>query len=257
MLNASTDSTANSTDSPKPVNFDFPDARCNNPRLVHPVPVRLSPESPVIPTSDDDLAGANGGAPVNLKQPRREVTYQKLWDDHEALSSTTSAADESLTLQSQTLRTKSQDTDEEDLECSTTEVMAGSGSPGSPLPRDDPLPPPPPSAAHFSNALKSNPPVLPPRPHHARSSSLDLNQAKQGLPALPPRNSSIAIVPEEGAISNVRQSARALQLRIHQMRDKNSVVARTINELHQEVSDTLEERITLEFRLEQLKSFGD
>ena len=133
LLNASTESAgANSTDSPKPVNFDFPDARCNNPRLVHPVPVRLSPESPVIPTSDDDLAGANGGAPVNLKQPRREVTYQKLWDDHEdPLSSATSAAEESLTLQSQTtLRTKSQDTDEEDLDCSTTEYVNNAGAGG-------------------------------------------------------------------------------------------------------------------------------
>lgn len=41
------------------------------------------------------------------------------------------------------------------------------------------------------------------------------------------------------------------------MRERNSVIARTINELHQEVSDALEERIQLEFHLEQIKSFGD
>ena len=35
------------------------------------------------------------------------------------------------------------------------------------------------------------------------------------------------------------------------------MIARTINELHQEVSDALEERIQLEFHLEQIKSFGD
>jgi RNAse (barnase) inhibitor barstar len=48
-----------------------------------------------------------------------------------------------------------------------------------------------------------------------------------------------------------------LQISIHEYRERNSVVARTINELHQEVSDALEERIALEYQLEQLKSFGD
>lgn len=47
------------------------------------------------------------------------------------------------------------------------------------------------------------------------------------------------------------------QISIHEYRERNSVVARTINELHQEVSDALEERIALEYQLEQLKSFGD
>lgn len=51
--------------------------------------------------------------------------------------------------------------------------------------------------------------------------------------------------------------ARSLQIRIQEYKERNSVVARTINELHQEVSDTLEERIALEFQLEQLKSFGE
>ena len=50
---------------------------------------------------------------------------------------------------------------------------------------------------------------------------------------------------------------KSLQRSIHEYRERNSVVARTINELHQEVSDTLEERIALEYQLEQLKSFGD
>ena len=53
------------------------------------------------------------------------------------------------------------------------------------------------------------------------------------------------------------RDCRALQCKIQEYREKNSVVARTINELHQEVSDALEERIALEYQLEQLKSFGD
>jgi FtsZ-binding cell division protein ZapB len=46
-------------------------------------------------------------------------------------------------------------------------------------------------------------------------------------------------------------------MNIQQFKEKNSVIARTINELHQEVSDALEERIALEYQLEQIKSFGE
>ena len=59
------------------------------------------------------------------------------------------------------------------------------------------------------------------------------------------------------APSIVPSDLRGLQISIHEYRERNSVVARTINELHQEVSDTLEERIALEYQLEQLKSFGE
>lgn len=93
---------------------------------------------------------------------------------------------------------------------------------------------------------------------HARSSSLDLNNLQQIRPPLPPpriephqRMSSIA------SLSGMTRDCRALQCKIQEYREKNSVIARTINELHQEVSDALEERIALEYQLEQLKSFGD
>ena len=61
----------------------------------------------------------------------------------------------------------------------------------------------------------------------------------------------------QATMSELSRDTRSLQISIQQYKERNSVVARTINELHQEVSDTLEERIALEFQLEQLKSFGE
>jgi len=59
------------------------------------------------------------------------------------------------------------------------------------------------------------------------------------------------------AAAELPRNPRSLQLRIHQIKERNCIIARVTNELHQEVSDILEERIALEFHLEQLKSFGD
>ena len=107
------------------------------------------------------------------------------------------------------------------------------------------------------------PPVRPanvtPSSHHARSSSLDLNNQhhKGQAPAVPPRNDLKQGISIASTSSSSNQESKNLQVNIHRTRERNSMIARTINELHQEVSDALEERIALEFRLEQLKSFGD
>lgn len=278
----------------KPVNFDFRDAR-RNPNIIQPVPIRHSPESPVIPTSDDD--GAAGGAAPSVKQGRREVIYEQLWNQE------VSAAEESvssLTLKSdgggggsgsgskKLPRVKSENsTDEEDIDDST-EVDGNvlldddddeDASPGSlskyPLPYDGPV-----SLPQFSDALihhrrrqsgvkEPSPPLPPPRPNqttvsvvgvgHTRSSSLDLNSTRGVIPpALPPRQMSTGgVIKGSTCTGIVGRDCRSMQVNITQYRDKNSVIARTINELHQEVSDALEERIALEFQLEQLKSFGE
>ena len=91
---------------------------------------------------------------------------------------------------------------------------------------------------------------------HTRSSSLDLNNFQQltSRPPLPPRVDRLTSLASK---SGSGRDVRALQCKIQEFREKNSVCARTINELHQEVSDALEERIALEYQLEQLKSFGD
>ncbi len=292
---------------PKPVNFDFhrPDARMN-PNLVHPVALRLSPESPVIPTSDDEdgggrngaASGVAGAAPMNVKQGRREVVYEQLWNQEDAASlaeesfssmtlkgdtnTVTASLSTAAATVGSTARTLQKSNNTSDEECSTEIDGLQDLSPSPPsLPRDPSLP------QHFSNALshrlqqQKSPPPPPPRPGqrtHARSSSLDLNQFGKPPPAIPPRNN---MGMAEGAANSLRAATsdriveerpladpalvcatppkdqRSLQIRIHQVKEKNSVIARTINELHQEVSDTLEERIALEFHLEQLKSFGD
>ena len=78
---------------PAPVNFDFhrPDAR-RDPTIVQPVAVRLSPDSPVVQSSDldeeeDQLHSRHHHHP-RRKASRGEVGYEKLWnaagkDDHE------------------------------------------------------------------------------------------------------------------------------------------------------------------------------
>ena len=116
--------------------------------------------------------------------------------------------------------------------------------------KKDPSPPPPPPRG-------SNP--VYPRSGHARSSSLDLNNLQQVRqpPVPPPRVAGEARMLSIHSLSGMTRDCRALQCKIQEYREKNSVVARTINELHQEVSDALEERIALEYQLEQLKSFGD
>ena len=76
-------------------------------------------------------------------------------------------------------------------------------------------------------------------------------------PPLPPRVDRLTSLASISAMGSAGRDVRALQCKIQEYREKNSVVARTNNELHQEVSDVLEERIALEYQLEQLKSFGD
>ena len=59
-----------------------------NPHIIQPVPVRLSPESPIVGTTSDDEEHKNNAnnmvgtisAPVNVKQGRREVVYEQLWN---------------------------------------------------------------------------------------------------------------------------------------------------------------------------------
>ena len=58
------------------------------------------------------------------------------------------------------------------------------------------------------------------------------------------------------SLTGMSRDCRALQCKIQEIRENNSVVARTINELHQEVSDALEERIALEYQLEQGELFS-
>ena len=65
---------------PQPVNFDFhrQDTLRRDPTIVQPVAVRLSPDSPVVQSSDlDEDEDAHRG---RRKVSRGEVGYEKLWN---------------------------------------------------------------------------------------------------------------------------------------------------------------------------------
>ena len=122
--------------------------------------------------------------------------------------------------------------------------------------KDSTSPPPPPPRGPTTTSIPTSVASASYTRSHARSSSLDLNNFQQltSRPPLPPRVDRLTSL---ASISGGGRDVRALQCKIQEYREKNSVCARTINELHQEVSDALEERIALEYQLEQLKSFGD
>ena len=122
------------------------------------------------------------------------------------------------------------------------------------LPPGTEAPPPP-----FALSKPGMPALAAATKQHTRSSSLDLNNTR-GVrpppPELPPRAAPAQTTSVDRPARPYGES-RTYEMNIHQYQEKNSVIARTINELHQEVSDALEERIALEFQLEQLKSFGE
>jgi len=224
---------------PAPVNFDFhrQDTLRRDPTIVQPVAVRLSPESPVVQSSDlDEDEDAHRG---RRKVSRGEVGYEKLWnaagrDDHE---------------------------DDLEEKPQSGDIFDGASGPIS-LPasrlnkKDSTSPPPPPPRGPTTTSIPTSVASASYTRSHARSSSLDLNNFQQltSRPPLPPRVDRLTSL---ASISGGGRDVRALQCKIQEYREKNSVCARTINELHQEVSDALEERIALEYQLEQLKSFGD
>uniref|UniRef100_A0A0K2UTF4 Putative LOC100161177 [Acyrthosiphon pisum] n=1 Tax=Lepeophtheirus salmonis TaxID=72036 RepID=A0A0K2UTF4_LEPSM len=264
--------------SPKPANFDFHhrDQLKRDPNIVAPVAVRLSPDdSPCIQSSDEEEDTIK-----KIKHGLREVVYEQLWNQEDAVS-TTEESISSLTLRNNTTTNNNNDTDDDDV------IDIGGG----------PVSLPPSSTLNplGLNKKEGNPPPPPPRINpgrtHARSSSLDLNRfennrlLRMGLhpPPPPPPRYPLNRAPEpspeysnnqqqlrgasavsraqrqagEDLLSNSSVNTKSYQQSIHSLKETNSILARTINELHQEVSDTLEERIALEYQLEQLKSFGE
>ena len=119
-----------------------------------------------------------------------------------------------------------------------------------------PIPPRYPSqnSPDLSTPVQSSPTSTPPRSPSPRASTTGAHH--MGVFAF--QNKTVGQTSGcQGAMSELSRDTKLLQISIQQTKERNSVVARTINELHQEVSDTLEERIALEYQLEQLKSFGE
>ena len=67
---------------PQPVNFDFhrQDTLRRDPTIVQPVAVRLSPDSPVVQSSDLDEDEDAHHRSNRRKASRGEVSYEKLWN---------------------------------------------------------------------------------------------------------------------------------------------------------------------------------
>ena len=119
-----------------------------------------------------------------------------------------------------------------------------------------PIPPryPNQNSPDLSTPVQSSPTSTPPRSPSPRASTTGAHH--MGVFAF--QNKTVGQTSGcQGAMSELSRDTKLLQISIQQTKERNSVVARTINELHQEVSDTLEERIALEYQLEQLKSFGE
>ncbi|KAG1681972.1 RalBP1-associated Eps domain-containing protein 1 [Nymphon striatum] len=198
------DSPVSSISSPsmKPVNFDFPSVAVEqDPKILHPVPVRLSPDQ-MISSSDEgqDIAKLrtvsepipykplqDPSSPTSCKSPKRIIDSSHFGPDSKI------APHPSQAIQRPTPRkpsapgpgalppppssqvTSPADTDESKNPASSYSGPSSTGGPFHSGPKKEPPPPPPPR----------------PKRNHARSSSLDLNRLGKSAvgnpPAVPPR----------------------------------------------------------------------
>ena len=102
---------------------------------------------------------------------------------------------------------------------------------------------------------------------HTRSASLDLHQMGRGRggapPSLPPRTASPCRDTTDGAGpgleegGGVTRDGRQISASIHKFKESIALLSRALAELGQEVNDTVEERVVLEYQLDQLKSIGN
>jgi len=80
------------------------------------------------------------------------------------------------------------------------------------------------------------------------------------LPSLPPRASPFnKNAGEAGGLEGAESCGRdskELAASLHRYKETIALLGRTVQELSQEVNDTVEERVVLEYQLEQLKTIG-
>ena len=188
---------------PRPLEFDFNAASvATDPSIACPKPLRLSPDSPLLHTSEEsrgeqarsgmrrsptDLSCLDGSPqPVKLK---REVEYEQLWNVEARRSSSSSSA--------------SSKSGDDDVDGGSEEALATSQS-SSQGPVSLPYFGVEPRTGNVLGLGRKEglPPSPPPRPGktHNRSASLDLNKltTKQPLPSIPPRASPYHKTSETG-----------------------------------------------------------
>jgi len=237
---------------PRPVKFDFNAASvATDPSIACPKPLRLSPDSPLLHTSDEsrEVSPEPAGRQQAAKL-KREVEYEQLWNVEDSSRQRRSSASSASSSRS----------GEDAIDGGSEEVLAGPVS----LPYFVGGPHSVTELARPGNVLglgrkKELPPSPPPRPGktHKRSTSLDLNKlnTKQSLPSLPPRASPYHKTSDPGEDNDARDT-KELSTSIHRYKESIALLSRTVQELSQEVNDTVEERVVLEYQLDQLKSIG-
>jgi len=242
---------------PKPVKFDLSAGPPQDPSIVCPVPFRPSPDSPCLQSSEEDEGVTIMG---RQNKKKREVEYEQLWNVEDRNSRRLSSSEE-------------EDTEEE-----------APGLSSSPLQEVGPVSLPPPARQETSSGARTVltlakkeglPPAPPARPakSHARSSSLDLQAYRRGgampsLPSVPPRSSpffraqhsfeppTTTTTSREEARDLLGRDTKEISAEIHKYKESIALLSRTLAELGQEVNDTLEERVVLEYQLDQLKAIG-
>jgi len=244
-LTLSPESQLSSPGRPKPVKFNSTAVSQGDPSIICPKPLRLSPDSPVLRSTDSESEEVESHSQLSMKKGRGKG-YEQLWGQDPSSNSETDSEGEEEGGYTE---------DDEVIEGLSASQSSGPLSLGAPpsvlgLPKKEGLPPCP-----------------PPRPvkSHARSASLDLNtlsgarSSGLALPSVPPRGagegSPFMRGVSEGSARD-RGSSRDLHASIHSLRESVALLARTVAELGQEVADTQEERVVLEYQLEQLRSIG-
>jgi len=273
---------------PKPVKFDFNAASvATDPSIACPKPLRLSPDSPYLHSSDESREGSppTVGRQQKAKVNKREVVYEQLWNVDE--SSIVNRSRHSSSSSSSSQDTSPQDVDDPDgpkdvrrsnqapaslpyfASSSANNPSSGTSSINNPSSSSDQM-------THRTGnvlglqkkeGLPPLPPSPPPRPGktHIRSASLDLNKLKDknqlpasgALPSLPPRASPFNKHIGDGIhVDDDGRDNKEIAASIHRYKESIALLGRTVQELSQEVNDTVEERVVLEYQLDQLKTIG-
>jgi len=257
---------------PAPVKFDFNAASvATDPSIACPRPLRLSPDSPYLHSTDESRE-SSPAPPVGrqaVKVSAREVVYEQLWNVTDTDTSIDRRARSRLSSSS-----SSSDPGEP--------RSSASGQGPVSLPHFTSVPPltssgqseasvtarPPANVLGLQKkeGLPPLPPSPPPRPGktHTRSASLDLNKLKDkhsvpsSLPSLPPRASPFNRNGEAVSTDTTDDGRdhREISASIHRYKESIALLGRTVQELSQEVNDTVEERVVLEYQLDQLKTIG-
>lgn len=112
------------------------------------------------------------------------------------------------------------------------------------------------TAATANSAKVSTPLAPPPKPVRRRLKSED--ELRPDIEDLPQKSNVIATVlaTQPSIARSVGKDKKAIQASIRRNKETNTVLARLNSELQQQLKDLLEERISLEVQLEQLRPFS-